>query len=213
MWVPPFFDCGECGSQIGRWPMTNLLGQEILDWRHRDIPPGTTPHRAVLGTPVPIKAVLGVIAPTRDDDGDDEGIAPDPVPPPEVPARPALAADLPPAAVTIDKLAQEHGWTVEAWFMRGTRIDGRGRPGRVGSTVVLRMWRDGHRLIAVWESAPGDKWIFDTGYSLMHHSAMVGSAELKRLIKFPRLVCEDCGKPPARHTLTPGGLVCFSEHP
>lgn len=201
MWVEPFFTCGECGGEIGRWPMRNLLKQDILDWRHRTVPDGIAPHRAVLGTPVPL-AVIVLATPAETPDEPEA----EPYPAPEVPARPALAADLPSAAAALDKLADQHGWTVEAWYMRGTRMDSRGKPTRVVSSVVLRMHRDGHRLVAVWEEGK-----FDTGYNLTHYAEMIGSAALKELIRFPRMICEDCKEPPALHVGPPGALVCYSQ--
>lgn len=203
--VPPFFTCGECGGQIARWPMLNLLKQEILDWRHFQAPRGVAPHRAVLGTPVPI-AELKVDMPAEVEEP-----GPVVVPPPEVPARPALAGDLPVGAARLDKLAQEFGWTVEAWFMRGTRMDARWRPSRVVSSVVLRLWRDGHRLIATWETDNKDAWSFGEGYSITRQVEPVGSPELRRLIGVPRSICESCHEPPALHVSTNTGPVCFNE--
>lgn len=202
--VLPFFTCGECGGQIARWPMLNLLKQEILDWRHVDVPRGVAPHRAVLGTPVPPRVLKTDLVDDREDDVVE-------VPPPEVPARPALAGDLPIGATRLDKLAQEYGWTVEAWFMRGTRMDARWRPSRVVSSVVLRMWRDGHRLIATWETDSQDAWKFDEGYSITRAIEPIGSPELRRLIQVPRSICESCHEPPALHVSTNTGPVCFNE--
>lgn len=222
-WVGPEFDCGECGGRIARWPMKNLLGQEILDWRHVTVPAGVTEHRAVLGTPVPLVA----LAPVEPADDEEEVIEPDPVPPPELPARPALAHEMPPSALAMQKLAQEAGWTTEAWTMRGMKMDARWKASRVVTSVVLRMRRDGHGLIAIWEANgqpvwwsakqwPGvpyaksySPWSFDMGYSLTHHSALVGSPEMRKMIEFPRAVCEECHEPPALHSWTEWGPACY----
>lgn len=213
-WVEPFFSCGECGGEIGRWPMVNMLRQEILDWRHRSVPAGTAPHRAVLGTPGPkAREIRSAEKLGLDQDDDEEIQLPDPVPPPEVPARPALAGDLPSSATSLDKLAQAHDWAVEAWFMRGTRMDARWKAGRVVSSVVLRLHRDGHRLVACWQTDSKEAWKFDEAYSLTHYIVSIGSPELRRLVQAPRAICEDCQEPPALHVSTPTGPVCFNERP
>ena len=204
-WVPPFFTCGECGGEIGRWPMKNLLRQDILDWRHRTVPDGVGEHRAVLGTPVPLAEIRLVEEPAEVEE------TPDPVPAPEVPARPAMYDELPPSARTLDKHAAAAGWAVEAWYMRGPLMDARWRFNRTVSSVVLRMVRDGHGVVASWQTKTDGSWAFDFGFSIGHYSRMVSSPELTALIKAPRAVCDSCGEPPALHTLTPEGYVCHDE--
>lgn len=208
MWTPPFFTCGECGGEIGRWPMSNMLRQDILDWRHRSVPDGTAPHRAVLGTPVPLAEIR--LSPIEEDEEVDE--APDPVPAPELLARPAMHGELPSSAAQIDKLAAVNGWAVEAWIMRGPLMDARWKFRRVISSAVLRMVRDRHGLVAIWDSPDGDEWSFDSAWSLVHHRLTpLSSPELRAAIKYPRMICEDCGEPPALHVSTPGGLICHAE--
>ena len=238
-WVPPFFTCGECGGRIGRWPFTNLLRQEVLDWRHIEVPPymldggATVPHRAVLGTPVR-EVHLAPAEPQELTDGaddDDEAVDPDVCPLPEVPARRAEPHELPAGAAAIAKLATENGWTVETWYMRGTRMSARWKALGVVADVVIRARRDGHRLVACWQTRPGDAqapiwaardwpgppyapsynpWKFDEAYSLTHTAEPIGSPELRRLIAAPRMVCENCREPPAMHHLTDTGSICHS---
>lgn len=207
-WVGPFFACGECGGTIGRWPMTNVLRQRILDWKHVDVPAGTAPHRAVLGTPVP-EVRLALVEPEETPEGDDE-VVPDEVPPPEVPARPANDGELPSSAASMRKLAAAHGWLVEAWYMRGTNMTARWQANRVVEDVVLRMKRDGHRLIACWQTDAKGKWGFELGFSLTHFQEQVAHDQIRRLIEAPRMVCDDCLEAFECHPLVNGRPVCFT---
>lgn len=211
-WVPPFFTCGVCGGEIGRWPMLNLLRQEILDWRHRAVPPGVEEHRAVLGTPAHKPRIEASSAgPERSDNAGDE-TSPVPAPPPELPARPALHGELPGAAERIDKLAAANGWEVEAWIMRGTLMDARWRPSRVRSSAVLRGRRDGLGVVACWATDTQGTWKFDEAFLVGHFLEPLSSPELRAVLSEPRARCESCGEPPRLHVTTPTGPVCFSEH-
>lgn len=206
-WVPPEFECGECGGTIARWPFVNMLHQEILDWRHKTIPEGTQPHRAVLGTPVPIAAVLPAT-----EQVEEEQAAPDPTPPPLVRARPALRADLPHMAQLLDAKAQKNGWTVEAWYMKGPLMTAGWKFSRMVESVVLRLERDGHRMVASWQTkADQNEWKFDEGWNLHPWAETISSPEIGRAIATPRQVCESCGEPPALHVSTDTGLVCRNE--
>ena len=213
-WHPPFFTCGECGGEIGRWPVRNLLRQDILDWRHREVPPysldggATVPHRPVLGT----KAHTPRIPEVRTVATEGPRVAP----PPETPARPALAGDLPGPAQQTVKLAESHGWTVQAWIMRGTLMSAEWRPNRVITTVALWMDRDGHRLVSSWatrtEKEDEDlQWDFEGAWSLGRFVEPLGGPALKAALRYPRAVCVDCGKVPAFHVLTDGTYVCQTE--
>lgn len=213
-WVPPFFTCGECGGEIGRYPVTNLLSQQILDWRHRTIPAGATEHRAVLGTMAHTPRIPEAKPATTDDAG-----VVFPAPPPEMPARPALRDDLPGPALRLDKLAGENGWEVEAWIMRGMLMDVRWKPNRILTSVVIRLQRDGHQLVATWSTKPWRgvpfeefiEWDFDGAWSLTRTVEPLGGRELNRAVKYPRAICEACGEIPARHHWTKWGPVCHSD--
>lgn len=203
-WVPPEFFCGECGGRVARWPMVNLLRQQILDWRHVTVPEGVEPHRAVLGTPAPH---IPLLAPEPEEEGEVSRQAP----PPEFTARPAMHEELPSSAVSIDKLAAAHGWTAEAWTWRGTLMDSRWHPSRVRSTVCLRFLRDGHGLVATWVTGTdGESWEFDEAWSLTTVVEPVSSPQLRKILSFPRLVCESCGRAYALHELTDSGPVCHA---
>lgn len=236
-WLPPFFTCGLCGGEIGRWPMINMLKQKILDWRHIEVPARmpdgspVAPHRAVLGTPVPLAAVLAAKAsPEPEPEGDDDVVVvPDACPPPEVPARPAEPYEIPPSAASIAKLAEENGWYVEVWYMRGTRMSARWKALGVVSDIVVRAARDGHRVVASWQTKVGldhevrwtardwpgtpyvesfNPWKFDDAYSLTRTADPIGSPELRKILTTPRTLCDECNEPPALHHLTEGGYVC-----
>lgn len=202
-WHPPFFTCGECGGEIGRWPIRNLLRQDILDWRHRSVPESVVPHRPVLGT----KAHTPRIPERKVVEVQEDGRAM-PAPPPEMPARPALAGDLPSPATQLDRLAQQNGWEVQAWIMRGTLMDVRWIPNRVVTSVVLWLDRAGHRLVASWVTRKDGSYEFEGAWSLGRHFTLMNNNDLRAAIKYPRATCVECGKPPALHVLTDGILMC-----
>lgn len=211
-WIPPFFTCGLCGGEIGRWPTTNLLKQQVLLWRHRTVGEGWGEHQAVLGTPAHTPKVSEV--PTKKE----ASLEPlEPPPAPTTPARPALAGDLPASAARFDKKADQNGWTVRAWFMAGPLMDARWKFNRWVKSVVLHAERDGHRLVATWQSsfdphaeAPDD-WKFEGGWSIGHHLEPMSSPELNAALVVPRALCESCDEPPALHISTQTGPVCFNE--
>jgi hypothetical protein len=211
-WVPPFFTCGECGGEIGRWPMLNLLKQEILDWRHRTVPEDCQPHRAVLGTPVPL-AELKLAPPETE--GEDDVVGPDPAPPSEIPAvsvETAGQVDGPGAAVSLELKGKENDWRVRTYFMRGPLMDARWKFNRTVSSVVVHLDRDGHRLVATWTTKTDGAWVFDQAWSLGHFVERMTSIELRAAVGYPRMICATCSEPPALHILTPSGLVCHAEH-
>jgi hypothetical protein len=195
-WVPPFFTCGQCGGEAGRWPVVNLLRQEILDWRHREIPPGAEPHRVILGTPA---NHVRLHRPPEEADAPVQEVAP----PPDVPARPAVRDELPTAALRVDSLAAANGWEVEAWYMRGPLMSARWEFSRTVESVVLRMRRDGHGLVATWQADSKLAWQFDGAWSLGHFIEPLSSAA--------RMICETCHEPPALHVSTNTGPVCHNE--
>ena len=217
-WTPPFFTCGECGGEIGRWPHRNLLQQVVLDWRHRSVPPGVAEHRAVLGTPAHKPRIVDAKAAAAVIEEDEDVVDLSTCPPPVVPARPALRDDLPNSAISIDKLADANGWTVQAWYWHGTRITAHWRPNKMVESVCLRMVRDGHGLVVCWEREDGKltekgepKWALADAYSVTHTVDPIGSPELRRLLAEPRARCETCGEPPALHVWTKSGLICHAD--
>ena len=211
--------------------MQNMLRQNILDWRHVDVPPGTAPHRAVLGTPAPLAAVLATPA-EPEPEVDEDDVEPDACPPPLVPARLAEPHEIPSGAASIAKLGRENGWDVEVWYMRGTRMSARWKALGVVSDVVVRLRRDGHGLVASWQTRVGtdpevrwaakdwpgppfvesfNPWKFDDAYSLTRTAEPVGSPELRKIVAAPRALCDECNQPPALHHSTGTGYVCHPD--
>lgn len=72
---------------------------------------------------------------------------PVPHPAPLITSRPSTDDEIPRAAQSVRKLAEAHGWHVEAQYARGSRP---GRTVRVVDSIALRMRRDGTRMWAVW---------------------------------------------------------------
>lgn len=206
-WVEPTFSCGECEGRIARWPMKNLLGHEILDWRHKTVPEGTAPHRAVLGTPAhrpriidtPKKApaVISLAAEVEQEEVVEER---------RLAGRPALRDDLPTVAQRLDKKAAENDWNVAAGILEGDRGDG--TPLQV---VVLFLVRDGHHLTTSWSTKRDGSWQSNESYSFGHRVRQIGSRELGKIVEEPRRICESCGKPPALHDWTNGAAVCDAD--
>ncbi len=219
-WLPPFFACGECGGEIGRWPVVNpTAGQRgimadleidvLYDWRHHVVPEGVGPHRAVLGTPVPLAEV--VLAPVEPEEAVDEE-EPDPVPAPEVPAMPVSVDELPDSAARIVRLAVEYGWETHAVYMKGPRMSARWKVLGIVESVVVILRRDGVRLAGAWQRAEdAERYAFDFALLHGHYTRVIGSPELRAEITRPRIYCETCGEVPAMHVLTPSGLLCHSD--
>ena len=214
-WVEPFFTCGECGGEIGRWPMLNLLKQEILDWRHRTVPDAwqDTPHRAVLGTPVPLAELK--LAPLNPEPEVEGSLEPDSVPPSEIPVvsvETAGQVDGPGAAVSLELKGKENDWRVRTYFMRGPLMDARWKFNRTVSSIVVHLDRDGHRLVATWTTKTDGAWVFDQAWSLGHFVERMTSIELRAAVGRPRMICATCSEPPALHVSTNTGPVCHAEH-
>lgn len=206
-WVGPEFTCGECGGTIARWPMVNLLRQEILDWRHKTVPAGVTEHRAVLGTPAHRPRIIdtpkkapAVIALTAEEDAAEVEEA---VVEQRLVGRPATYDDLPTSARRLDAKAAEHGWESQAYIMEGDRV-----PGVPVEVVVLFLGRDGHILTTSWSTKRDGTWVANESYSFGHRTRQVSSRELGRLVEQPRALCESCGQPPALHDWTSDDPVC-----
>lgn len=226
-WVPPFFTCGLCGGEIGRWPSLNLLKQEVALWRHRTVGEGWGEHQAVLGTPAHEPDIRDV--PKKGAQRDVEQDGPEVPPAPVVPARPAAPGELPTSASRWARAAGEAGWDVESWYMQGPLMNAQWKFSRMIESIVIRARRDGLMLVGVWQNnAPGvpawakkdwpgppfvesyNPWKFEAGYSRGHYLEPRSSPELSALRDQPRAVCESCGEPPALHASTSTGPVCHN---
>jgi hypothetical protein len=71
-------------------------------------------------------------------------------PAPEVRARVASEAEIPPAARTFMRAAVAAGWTVTPTYARGTAMSSK----RVVESLALRMSRGRERAVACWETDP-----------------------------------------------------------
>lgn len=99
-------------------------------------------------------------------------IDPRPHPVPEIPARPALAGEVPRSAELLGRYACSAGWGVMRTFARGTTLDAHGRPGRVVDCLAVRLARGPIRAVGLWD---------DGAYScgLMKVDGMRGVLRLK----------------------------------
>lgn len=183
--------CGLCGGGVRGYSGT-LHGRPIKDWKHTDVPPGTAPHRPILGTPVD-EATLD-----RQRELAKPKKAPGPPPPPEppmVPPRLAKASEIPDRAASMRQLAIDYEWTVEppTYIQTAAGIE----------WVILRGWRRNLRFVSVWERRPKDDatWTFQDGYTLagprLHQ---VGSKQLTEWISQREAWCPDCGADSVVHT-------------
>lgn len=240
-WIAPYFPCGICGGEIGRWPLTNPssvekavqvdLGRMTYAWRHRTVPDAwkDQPHQAVLGRPAHTPILE---APKKPQKRDDEVTPPETPPPPVVPARRALHHEIPASALSFMARASEHGWTPRAWYMQGPKMTAQWKFQQMVESIVVKAIRDGHMIVAVWmcrspgapswpaKDWPGtpyvqsfNPWKFDEAYSVGHTVEPLTSPEMNAALATPRAVCEDCGEPPALHHKTPTGPVCWKETP
>lgn len=237
-WIPPFFTCGICGGEIGRWPLTNPssvekavqvdLGRITYAWRHRTVGEDwkDTPHQAVLGT----QAHKPVMPPAKQRAADHIPVPPDVAPPPVVPARPAEPHEIPASAASFIEKARANGWRVGSWYMQGPLMDAQWHFKQMVESVVVKAVRDGHMVVGIWwcrspgaprwtaKDWPGppyvtsfNPWKFDEAYTVGHEVDPLTSPELNAAVVVPRAVCESCGEPPALHVSTPTGPVCHNE--
>lgn len=106
-----------------------------------------------------------------------ETFVPAPHPPPEVPARPASASEVPRALQRWHQRAVDSGWMARMTYARGTTIDRNGRPGRVVHSVALRARAHTALVVVVYHAyaydpssarfiEPADaRWTVDCAYA------------------------------------------------
>lgn len=87
-----------------------------------------------------------------------------PMPPPEIPARPALDEEIPRGAHIVMRRALNLGWRVVPTYARGPLMMARGL--WIGSTesIALRMSRGDSGAVGLWFLRPGGKWKYEGGY-------------------------------------------------
>ena len=69
---------------------------------------------------------------------------------PEVSRRPALPAEVPPAAARLAEAAEAGAWIVELSYARGAQLDRYGRPGKVADSLAVRLSRGDDRAVATF---------------------------------------------------------------
>jgi len=185
--------CGLCGGGVRGYAGT-LHGRPIKDWKHTSVPPGTEPHRPVLGTPVDEETLERQRQLRRDALEAKKPSGPPPPPePPKVPPRLAKASEIPDRGRAMAELASDYGWTVEppTYIQTAAGIE----------WLILRGWRRNLRFVSVWERRPKGTWSFQDGYTLagplLHQ---VGSKQLTEWITGRQAWCPDCGADSVVHT-------------
>jgi hypothetical protein len=171
--------CGICGGGVRLYSDT-LHGRPITDWKHTWAPPGTEPHRPVLGTPVDEVTLdrLRKLATERHD----KKVAVRVVEPP-----------MPPPAVRLMETAVDYGWGVRGdptYYVSGERVE----------VVVLRLRRADLGALGVWERKPGKNWTYGFGLTLARgHTKQVGSNSLTSWVKQRDERCDTCGRSSLTH--------------
>lgn len=181
--------CGVCTGGVRLYRGT-LYGRPITDWKHSSAPPGTRPHRPVLGRPVdpatlqrlhrkPVEAVQTL---------------PEPEEPavPIVPPRDATEEEIPDSARRMRELLVEHGWATQVRYYQTSIGD---------EAVVVRGRRLDLGAVAVWERRAGKEgYGFVQGFTRCRAVTwQVGSTHLKDWIRQPLEECPDCGASSAAH--------------
>ncbi len=97
-------------------------------------------------------------------------------PAPEVPCRTATEEEIPRAAKTLRRQAEQAGWQVRATYARGTWP---GPKPRLIESLALRMVHpDGRRAVAVWHDG---RWRF--GLSNVTGVRKLSAAEVKEVVR------------------------------
>lgn len=180
--------CGVCGGEV-RGYRGVLHGRPIKDWKHRTVPPGTEPHRPVLGTPVDAETLDRIHRPEVED-STTPATPRIPTAPPLVPPRPVKPPEMPQSVGTILALAADHRWqAVEPpmYFQTAQGVE----------HVVVKMRRRDLGFVAAWLRSPrkaDGQWRFESGYSLARATVeQVSSKQLKDWITQRQEWCPDCG--------------------
>lgn len=173
-------NCGICGGGVRLYEGT-LHGRPIKDWKHTDVPEGTTPHRPVLGRPVDIETLDRIHRP------EEEPVAY--TPPITYETQPLAREGLPPPAERLLTLGEDHGW--ELLLSTLTRLS-------TGfERVGLAMRRHDLGMVGFWDLKVGSTWRFGEGYSLDVGAGVrerVGSKSLKEWIELPEKICPVCNR-------------------
>lgn len=188
----PDLHCGVCTGGV-RLFRDVRYGRPIVDWKHTDVPPGTQPHRPVLGRPVD-EATLELLRGRKEE----KVVEKAEYHPPLVAPRPARPAEVPSSAMRMYVLGGEYGWAA-ATFKGGALVYYQTAAGN--EACVLRLRRRELGVVAVWERrGPTGKWGFVDAYTRCGaRTEQVGSEQLKSFIKQRDERCPECGRSSAAH--------------
>lgn len=181
--------CGLCTGGV-RLFRGSRYGRPITDWKHTDVPPGTQPHRPVLGRPVDEQTLQRLhrnAGETAAKTVKEYGV-------PLVAPRPATDGETPGSAKKMRELGLEYGWEVMGRVTYYQTALG-------DEVVVLRLRRGDLGAVAVWEArGKAHKWTFTEGYTRCGpRTEQVGSEQLKAWLKARDERCPDCGRSSAAH--------------
>lgn len=176
--------CGACGGGVRGYAGT-LHGRPIRDWKHTDVPPGTTPHRPILGTPVDQATLDRIHRPEVS-----EVVVKEKPPTPQIVERWAVDNDEAmeyQAVAAVLKLAAAEGWEV-------LRLEYRRRADGLEYLLLASRRRD-LGAVAIWRfNREKASWEFDTGWRrTIRGISQVGSNALKAWLKTRDEECPDCG--------------------
>lgn len=185
--------CGMCGGQIRGYSGT-LHGRPIKDWKHKTVPPGTEPHRPVLGTPVNPEELERMYRPPKDEEPKRPVL--EELGPPLVPPRPATAEELEESqsASQILRLLERHRWVLveqPVYFQTAAGVE----------HFVVRARRRDLGMVATWRRRTGRNWELEFAARLASGlTGQVGSEQLKAWITQRDERCPDCGRSSVVHT-------------
>lgn len=176
--------CGVCGGGVRGFSGT-LHGRPIKDWKHTDVPPGTLPHRPVLGTPVDEASLARI-----------RTAPPEPVVkvapgPPTVPPRPVEEGELCQSARGLLRLLEEQRWVLveePVFFETAVGVQ----------FLVVRARRRDLGVVASWIRRR--EWVFESGWEVARRGfRQVGFKQLKDWVGQWDEQCPDCGASSAAH--------------
>lgn len=186
--------CGVCGGGVRLF--TGLLhGRPITDWKHTDAPPGTVPHRPVLGRPVD-EATLVRLRAMKEEARRKKQVVTETK---EIGAPlifPRIAADheLAPAAKSLMVLLSEYDWVLvnsPVFYQTAESLE----------ACIIRASRADVSVVGCWERPSREKsWAYRDGFVVCHGLVrQVGSEQLKASIRQRDERCPDCGSSSAAH--------------
>lgn len=181
--------CGLCGGGV-RGYRSVLHGRPIADWKHSDAPPGTQPHRPVLGTPVDSSTLDRIFRPEQ------QPVVEEPVDlTPRVAPRPAKAEELEESqsATQLLKLLELNRWVLleePVYLVTAADVE----------HLIIRAWRRDLGVVASWRRRPGKNWELEYGIQVGKDlTRQVASEQLKNWIGQRDERCPDCGRSSAVH--------------